>query len=215
MIEISEASATFLVDIMRGQKTGFYLDQRDNRRTIAACASGRSVLDCYAYSGAFSVHALQAGAERVTLVDSSNGALGLARRNMELNGLEGGRVEYVEGNVPLVLRSYRDARRTFDMIILDPPKFARSKSQVDKAMRAYKDINLLAMKLLNPGGLLATFSCSGGVGLEPFSEIVRWAALDAERHVQIVKRLGQAVDHPVSAVFPESEYLKGLLCRVV
>lgn len=215
ILEVSEGSAAFLVDIMRGQKTGFYLDQRDNRSIVAGYAAGRSVLDCYAYSGAFSVHALRSGAASATLIDSSRSALEIAGRNLALNGLDAASAVCVEGSVPVVLRSYRDARRTFDLIILDPPKFARSKNQVDKAMRAYKDINLLAMKLLNPGGLLATFSCSGNIGLETFSEIVRWAALDAERHVQIVQRLGQSIDHPVASVFPASEYLKGLLCRVV
>ena len=215
LVEISEGPARFLVDIASGQKTGFYLDQRENRRVTAGYATGRSVLDCFAYTGAFAVHALLAGAERVTLVDSSNAALELAKRNMALNGFGDGPVEYLEGNGAAVLRSFRDSRRSFDLIILDPPKFARTRSQVDKAVRAYKDVNLLAMKLLNPGGVLATFSCSAGVGLELFSEIIRWAALDADRRVQIIERLGQPLDHPVLASFPASEYLTGCLCRVI
>jgi 23S rRNA (cytosine1962-C5)-methyltransferase len=214
LVEIDEYGCHFAVDVRGGHKTGFYLDQRDNRALVAEYAEGREVLNGFAYTGAFGVWALKGGAVRVTNVESSTAALDLAQRNAELNGLDISKIENVAGDVFHILRQYRDARRQFDLVILDPPKFADSRSQIEKASRGYKDINLLALKLLRPGGLLFTFSCSGLITPDLFQKIVAGAALDAGRDVQIVRRLTQAPDHPVALNFPEGEYLKGLVCRV-
>ena len=214
LVEIGEYGCRFLVDVRGGHKTGFYLDQRDNRALVAEYSGGREVLDAFGYTGAFGVWALKGGAVRVTHVESARAALELARRNLELNGLEAARVESVAGDVFHVLRQYRDSRRQFDLIILDPPKFAASRSQVERATRGYKDINLLAFKLLRPGGVLFTFSCSGLVTPDLFQKVVAGAALDAGREAQILRRLTQPPDHPVALNFPEGEYLKGLVCRV-
>ncbi len=214
LVEIDEYACRFAVDLRAGHKTGFYLDQRDNRALVAKYSEGREVLNGFAYTGAFGAWALRGGAVKVTNVESSAAALDLARRNVELNRLEAAKVENVVGDVFHVLRQYRDARRQFDLIILDPPKFAESRSQVEKASRGYKDINLLAFKLLRPGGVLFTFSCSGLITPDLFQKIVAGAALDAGREAQIVQRLTQAPDHPVALNFPEGEYLKGLVCRV-
>ncbi|MCS6880067.1 MAG: class I SAM-dependent methyltransferase [Oscillochloridaceae bacterium] len=202
-----------LADLRGGQKTGFYLDQAINRARVGAYCQGAEVLDGFAYTGGFSVYAARAGAAALTLIDSSGPALALARANLDLNGLATP-AELIAGDVFRVLRQYRDAGRRFDVIILDPPKFAHSQAQVERAARGYKDINLLALQLLRPGGLLATFSCSGLVSADLFQKIVFGAALDARRDVQIIERFVQAPDHPVLLSFPESEYLKGLLCRV-
>ncbi len=217
LVEICEAECRFGVDVRHGHKTGFYLDQRENRRLAASYAAGREVLNCFAYTGGFAVWALKGGAARVTNVEASRPALELAQHNLDLNGLEAEKVENVEGDVFQVLRTYRDARRQFDLIILDPPKFAESHSQVERASRGYKDINLLAFKLLRPGGVLFTFSCSGLITPDLFQKIVAGAALDAATHgageARIVQRLSQAPDHPVALNFPEGEYLKGLVCQ--
>ena len=213
--EIRENGYRFGVDFIHGQKTGFYLDQRDNRREVATFASGRRVLDAFSYTGAFAVNALAAGAPSATIVDSSEAALRLAEGNLSRNEIDGSRVELVQADVFELLRAYRAEGRRYDMVILDPPKFALNKHQVDKALRGYKDINMLAMQLLEPGGILATFSCSGAVDANAFSVAVSWAGTDARRHVQILHRLSQGIDHPVLATFPESEYLKGLVCRIV
>jgi 23S rRNA (cytosine1962-C5)-methyltransferase len=202
-----------VVDLRGGQKTGHYLDQAANRARVAAYCRGAEVLDCFCYSGGFAVYAARAGASALTLVDSSADALQMARANLEL-GAPGAAAELVEGDVFRILRQYRAEGRSFDAIILDPPKFAHSQPQVERAARGYKDINLLAMQLLRPGGTLATFSCSGLVSADLFQKIVFGAAVDARRTVQIVERLAQGPDHPVLLTFPESEYLKGLLCRV-
>ncbi len=214
-LEISEGGYRFSVDIKTGQKTGFYIDQRDNRRYVAEYARGKKVLDLFSYSGGFSVYALGAGASHSTLVDSSYAALELAERNLAANGIEESRVEIIHGNVSEVARSYRDAGTQFDMVIADPPKFAQARAHITKAERAYKDVNLLGMKLLKPGGVLATFSCSGAMDIEHFSKVITWASVDADRQVQILQRLSQSADHPVMPSFPESEYLKGLICRVL
>ena len=214
-IEIEEGPVRFLVDVAKGHKTGFYLDQRRNRALVATYAAGREVLDCFAYTGGFSVHAAQAGAAAVWEVDSSVEALRLAARNWKLNGLPAPEERLVEGDVFQVLRAYRDRARAFDMIVLDPPKFAFAQSQVERACRGYKDINRLAMQLLRPGGILATFSCSGAIGLDLFQKVAFGAALDAQREAQIVEVLGQAPDHPVLLSFPEGAYLKGLICRIL
>lgn len=214
LIEIDEAGARFQVDVVHGHKTGFYLDQRENRALVRGQAAGQTVLNCFAYTGGFGVSALLGGAERVTQVEASGPALALARRNAELNGLAEARVEHLEGDVFVLLRQFRDARREFDVIVLDPPKFAESQSQIERAARGYKDINRLAFKLLRPGGRLITFSCSGVVEPALFQKIVADAALDAGREAQILRRLSQAPDHPVALEFPEGDYLKGLVCRV-
>ncbi len=214
-VEIVEGGHRFLVDIVRGQKTGFYLDQRLNRQRVASYCQGREVLNCFAYSGGFGVYAAGAGASEVWQVDSSAEALRLARRNMELNGFAAPADHYLERDVFQLLREYRDRGRRFDLVVLDPPKFAFAQSQVERACRGYKDINRLAMGLLRPDGILATFSCSGAVSQELFQKVLFGAALDARREVQIVETLTQAEDHPVLLSFPESAYLKGLICRVL
>ncbi|MEP7357334.1 MAG: class I SAM-dependent methyltransferase [Anaerolineales bacterium] len=213
-VVVDEYGCQFAVQISRGHKTGFYLDQRENRVLLSQYSRGRTVLNGFAYTGAFAVWALKGGALHVTNVEASAPALDLARENMRLNGLAQEQADQVEGDMFEVLRRYRDSRTTFDLIILDPPKFAESRSHLDRATRGYKDINLLAFKLLRPGGVLFTFSCSGLVTPELFQMVVAGAALDSGRSVQILHRLGQAPDHPVALNFPEGEYLKGLVCRV-
>lgn len=211
-VEIVEHGHRFLVDLRQGHKTGFYLDQRQNRLRTAAYCQGAEVLNAFAYTGAFGVYAAGAGARAVTNLDSSAPALALATENVALNGLAP--QEMATGDVFQVLRHYRDEGRNFDLIILDPPKFASSQAEVMAATRGYKDINLLAMQLLRPGGFLVTFSCSGRVSADLFQKVVFGASVDAGRQVQILEWLAQAPDHPVLLTFPESAYLKGLLCRV-
>jgi len=211
-ITVTENGLKFGVDLEHGHKTGFYLDQRDNRRRVRELARGREVLDGFCYSGGFALNAAAGGAKSVTAVDSSAEALALARGNAEMNGLA--QAEWLEGDVFQMLRRFRDQARSFDLIVLDPPKFAPTAAHAEKAARAYKDINLLAFKLLRPGGLLATFSCSGGVGADLFQKIVAGSALDAGVQAQIIERLGPGADHPVALNFPEGDYLKGLICRV-
>jgi 23S rRNA (cytosine1962-C5)-methyltransferase len=219
LIEIEENDMRLLVDVVHGHKTGFYLDQRDNRARLAEFTAGKEVLNCFAYTGGFGVMALKGGAAHVTQIDSSGPALELARQNLELNTFHVSRFTNTEADVFHALRQFRDSRRQFDVIVLDPPKFAESKHQVERAARGYKDINLLAFKLLRPGGVLFTFSCSGAIETSLFQKIVADAALDAaahsaEREAQILHRLTQAADHPVALNFPEGEYLKGLVCGV-
>jgi 23S rRNA (cytosine1962-C5)-methyltransferase len=213
-IEIEENGLKFQVDLAGGHKTGFYLDQRRNRLRVRQLAAGRDVLDCFAYTGGFAVNALAGDAASVTLVEESAGALEAAEGHAAVNGLPADKMELIEADVFSQLRTFRDARRDFDMIILDPPKFAPTRSQVERAARGYKDINLLAFKLLRPGGLLVTFSCSGGVDAGLFQKIVAGAALDAGVDARILERLSQAPDHPVALPFPEGEYLKGLICQI-
>ena len=211
-VTIIENELQFTVNLASGHKTGFYLDQRVNRRRVRELANGRDVLDCFCYTGGFSVNALAGGAKSVLSVDSSADALELCRENIALNGLPADHHTALEGDVFQLLRKFRDEARSFDMIILDPPKFAPTAAYAEKAARAYKDINLLAFKLLRPGGILVTFSCSGGVDSALFQKIVAGAALDAGIDAQIVEYLAQAPDHPVSLHFPEGTYLKGLVC---
>lgn len=213
-VKIIENGASYWVDILEGQKTGFYLDQRANRQKVRAYVQGREVLDCFAYSGGFTINSLLGGAKSVTAVDNSEQALELLRENLVLNQLQDQPLTFQQGDVFQVLRSYRDARKTFDMIILDPPKFAHNHLQVEKAARGYKDINLLAFKLLRPGGILATFSCSGGISMDLFQKIVAGAALDAKVNAKIIEHLHQDADHPIATKFPEGEYLKGLMLAV-
>jgi 23S rRNA (cytosine1962-C5)-methyltransferase len=208
---IVEYGLNFRVDVEQGQKTGFFLDQRENRQRVRALAAGREVLDGFCYTGGFSIAALAGGAKRVLAVESSAPALEVAKENLSANPLDASRVEFVRGDVFSHLRTLRDRGTHFDMVILDPPKFAPTAAQAKNAARAYKDINLLALKLLSPGGLLATFSCSGGVSAELFQSIVAGAALDAGAEAKIIERFGAAADHPVALEFPEGEYLKGLL----
>jgi 23S rRNA (cytosine1962-C5)-methyltransferase len=211
---IEEHGLKLAVSVLRGHKTGYYLDQRDNRRLVRGLSSGREVLDCFCYTGGFALNALAGGARRVTAVDSSAEALAALRDNVQRNGLDGGRVECVEADVFEQLRRLRNESRRYDLIVLDPPKFAPTAALAERAARGYKDINLLALKLLAPGGLLVTFSCSGGVSRDLFQKIVAGAAADAGIDAQILRWLSAAPDHPVALGFPEGEYLKGLLCRV-
>ena len=210
---IEEHGLKFSVSVTRGHKTGFYLDQRANRRLVREHAAGREMLDCFCYSGGFALSALAGGARSVLGVDSSADALQAARRNAQSNAATPECVQWLEADVFQTLRRLRDQARAFDLIVLDPPKFAPTAALAERAARAYKDINLLAFKLLRPGGLLFTFSCSGGMPRELFQKVVAGAALDAGVHAQIVRHLDAAPDHPVALAFPEGEYLKGLLCR--
>jgi len=210
-VRIVENGIEYEVEFAAGQKTGFYLDQRDNRRRAGSLAGGREVLDCFCYSGGFSLSALAGGARSVLAVDSSAPALASARRNFALNGFEAGRAEWLEADVFGALRTLRREGRQFDFIVLDPPKFAPTPKDAARAARGYKDINLNALKLLRPGGLLATFSCSGGISPELFQKIVAGAAADAGVPLLLRERYGAAPDHPVRIEFPEGEYLKGLL----
>jgi 23S rRNA (cytosine1962-C5)-methyltransferase len=212
LVEILEHGHRFLVDLRQGHKTGFYLDQRENRLRTAAYCAGADVLNAFAYTGGFGIYAGRAGAQSVVNIEASGEALALTERNLSLNGCPS--QQMVIGDVFQLLRDYRDEGPTFDLVILDPPKFASSQAQVMSASRGYKDVNLLAMQLLRPGGLLVTFSCSGLVSADLFQKIVYGASVDARRDVQIVERLGQGPDHPVLLTFPESAYLKGLICRV-
>ena len=213
-IEIQEGALRFLVDVQQGHKTGFYLDQRENRAALAEYVAGAEVLNCFAYTGGFGVAALHYGAAQVTNIDTSAAALELAQQHAVLNGLDEARAEYLAADVFQVLRRYRDAGRQFDVIVLDPPKFAESRNALPGACRGYKDINLLALKLLRPCGILCTFSCSGLLSPELFQKIVADAAVDAQRDARLLRRLAQAPDHPVALNFPEGHYLKGLICQV-
>lgn len=212
LVTIHEHGLEFEVDLAGGHKTGFYIDQRPNRLAVRRLAQGREVLDCFCYTGGFSLNALQGGAASVLSVDASADALDACRSNAGRHPGFSARHDTLEGDVFQVLRKFRDEGRAFDMVVLDPPKFAPTAAQAEKAARGYKDINLLAFKLLRPGGLLVTFSCSGGVDAALFQKIVAAAALDAGVQAQIVTWLAQGADHPVGLSFPEGAYLKGLVC---
>jgi 23S rRNA (cytosine1962-C5)-methyltransferase len=214
-LAVHEDGRRYLVDVATGHKTGFYLDQRDNRSAVAAIARDRTVLDVCSFTGGFTMAALQGGAASVTAIDSSGPALAQAARTLEAAGWAE-RAEMVEADAfkELRRRQHLDGPRP-DMIVLDPPKLAASQGQVDRATRAYKDLNLQAFRLLEPGGVLVTFSCSGAVDAALFQKVVFGAALDTGRDVQVIGRLTQASDHPVLLAFPEAEYLKGLVCLVV
>ena len=213
-IEVFEGPIRYLVDIRRGHKTGLYLDQRENRILAADHAPDARVLNCFAYTGGFGLWALYGGARKLVNIDESADGLSLLEKNVALNNYSQEAVENVKADVFKQLRYYRDMQQRFDMVILDPPKFAASAGQLPKAARGYKDINLLAIQSIHPGGTLMTFSCSGHMGTDLFKKIVADAALDAGRDVQQIRLLGQAADHPIALNFPESGYLKGLLCRV-
>lgn len=216
-IEITENGMRFLVDVRNGHKTGFYLDQREARALVREHAAGRHALNCFSYTGGFGLACAAGGAKSVINLDLSRPALDLAERNFALTFPGGCPCEtgFECADVFKQLRLYRDQGRKFGLIVLDPPKFADTKSQLMRAARGYKDINLLAMKLLEPGGILATFSCSGAMSAEFFDTICREAAFDAKRPFQIIGRTRQAADHPVSLDFPEGLYLKGTLLRAM
>ncbi len=214
-IPIVEHALRFAVSAVHGHKTGFYLDQRDNRLLVQQHADGADVLDCFCYTGGFTVNALAGGAQRVTAIDSSADALEQARLHVALNGLNAERVEWVDDDVFKRLRTLRDQARKFDLIVLDPPKFAPTAALAERAARGYKDINLLAFKLLKPGGHLFTFSCSGGIHRDLFQKIIAGAAADAGRAVQVLRHLSASADHPVMLTFPEGDYLKGLLLKAI
>jgi len=209
---ITEHNLRFNVNLQSGHKTGFYLDQRANRLRLRELAKDKDVLDCFCYTGGFTVNALAGGAKSVLSIDSSADALELCKENIALNNLPATRHTALEGDVFHLLRKFRDEARSFDMIILDPPKFAPTAAQAERAARGYKDINLLAFKLLRPGGMLVTFSCSGGVDAGLFQKIIAGSALDAGVEAQILEHLSQGPDHPISLHFPEGAYLKGLIC---
>jgi len=213
-VEVTENGLRFKVDVAAGQKTGFYLDQRDNRALTETLAAYRDVLNCFCYTGGFSLYALRGGAKSVLSIDASGDALRIAAENVTCNGLDESRAEWQEADVFQALRTLRDQGRKFDLVILDPPKFAPTASFAEKAARGYKDINLLGFKLLRPGGLLCTYSCSGGISEELFQKIVAGAALDAGVDAHIVRHLHASADHPVLLSFPEGAYLKGLVLRV-
>ncbi|HUP29016.1 MAG TPA: class I SAM-dependent methyltransferase [Usitatibacter sp.] len=209
-VRITEDGIAYEVDVALGQKTGFYLDQRDNRALAGQLAADREVLNCFCYTGGFSLSALKGGAKHVTSIDTSEEALQGARQNLALNGLDASRAEWLAVDVFAHLRKLRDQGRKYGLIVLDPPKFAPTEKHVPNAARAYKDINLWALKLLAPGGHLLTFSCSGAVNADLFQKIVAGAAADAKVDAQVRRHLGPSLDHPVSIHFPEGEYLKGL-----
>lgn len=208
---VTENGVRYAVDIRTGHKTGFYIDQRDNRRLVMEQAQGRDVLNCFCYTGGFSLAALKGGAKSVVSIDSSGEALAIGRRNVELNGFDASRAEWWDADVFKTLRSLREQGKFFDLIVLDPPKFASSPGQVERAARAYKDINLLGFQLLREGGLLFTYSCSGAISADLFQKIVAGAANDAKVDARILRRLSAGVDHPMTTSFPEGEYLKGLM----
>jgi 23S rRNA (cytosine1962-C5)-methyltransferase len=214
-IEIAEGAQRYLVDVVVGQKTGFYLDQAENRALLGAGSAGKTVLNCFCYTGAFSIAALKGGAKAVTSIDSSAEALAKLAVHLKLNGCDPSRSTALEADVFKALRDERNMGRSYDLVVMDPPKFAPTASHAERAARAYKDINLLGFKLLKPGGRMFTFSCSGGVSAELFQKIIAGAALDAGVDAQIERRLTASPDHPVLLSFPEGDYLKGLVCRRV
>jgi 23S rRNA (cytosine1962-C5)-methyltransferase len=212
-IEVRMGDANWLVDVLGGQKTGAYLDQQVNRARVAEHARDAEVLDAFAYTGGFAVAALLQGASSATLVESSAEALRIAERESLANGVAA-RCRFVTANVFDELRGQREKGRLYDLVVLDPPKFVHSADQINAGSRGYKDVNMLGLQLVRPGGVLATFSCSGHVDAALFQKIVAGAALDAGRDADILERLGQPADHPVAIEFPEADYLKGLVLRV-
>ena len=213
-VVFTEDGLAYRVDVVAGQKTGFYLDQRRNRRAVRDLAANRDVLDVFCYTGGFTLAALAGGAKSVTSIDSSANALLQARENVAINTtVDGERVRWIEADAFAELRKFRDAARSFDLIVVDPPKFAPTAAHAERAARAYKDVNLWAMRLLRAGGFLATFSCSGGIDADLFRKIIAGAAVDANADAAVVGRFGPGADHPVALAFPEGDYLKGLLIR--
>lgn len=215
LLPIRENGVQILVDIKEGHKTGFYLDQRESRLAASRYVNGKKVLNCFCYTGAFGLFALKGNCKQVVNVDVSQPALDIARQNAELNGFDMSRAEFVRADVFKLLREYREQGEKFDVIIMDPPKFIENKGQLAGGCRGYKDINMLAMQLLNPGGTLLTYSCSGLMESGLFQKILADAALDSKREVQFVEQFTQAADHPVLSTYPEGLYLKGFACRVI
>ncbi|WP_153447061.1 class I SAM-dependent methyltransferase [Vibrio algicola] len=211
---IEENGVKIQVDIVKGHKTGFYLDQRDSRQQAMKYVEGKSVLNCFSYTGGFGLYALKGNAAHVVNADVSQPALDNAKANAELNGFDVSKAEFLNADVFKLLREYRENGTKFDVVIMDPPKFAESKAQLNGACRGYKDINMLAMQILNPGGTLLTYSCSGLMETNLFQKIIADAALDAGRRVQFIERFAQAADHPVDSAYPEGFYLKGFACQV-
>ena len=214
-ILIKENNLHFLVDVNEGQKSGYFLDQRENRAYLANFAKGKTVLDCFSYSGGFSLYAKNAGAKNVTSIDSSALAMETLRSNYEANQMAFASEQLIVADVFQYLRNANAENLHWDLIILDPPKLAPSRKSLPRAERAYKDLNMQALKLMKEGDLLATFSCSGSLTLEHFKQILAWASVDAGKELQFIHEFGQPIDHPVRSAFPESFYLKGLLCRVI
>ncbi|MCB0353694.1 MAG: class I SAM-dependent rRNA methyltransferase [Bdellovibrionales bacterium] len=208
--QIQEWGAHYEVDIFEGQKTGFYLDQRENRRAVRECATGKAVLNCFSYTGGFSIAALLGGARKAVSVDASRGAIDMACRHAEMNSVS----ERHEGIVADCLEYMNEIRDTFDLIILDPPAFVKHKKALEGALRGYETINSLALSKVSPGGLVFTFSCSQLVGADLFREVVQKAALRAERNVQILREMGPSLCHPANLFHPEGRYLKGFILRV-
>lgn len=215
LLPIEEHGMKLLVDIQQGHKTGYYLDQRDSRFATRSYVANKRVLNCFSYTGGFAISALMGNCCQVVSVDTSQEALDIAKKNVELNQLDLSKAEFLRDDVFKLLRKYRDNGEMFDVIIMDPPKFVENKNQLSGACRGYKDINMLACQLLNPGGILMTFSCSGLMTTELFQKIIADAALDAGRELQFVEQFRQAADHPVIASYPEGLYLKGFACRVI
>ena len=213
-IPMEENGIRFLIDIRNGHKTGYYLDQRDARKRIGELSSDKKVLNCFCYTGGFGLFALKGNASHVYQVDVSKSALKIAKELLIENKLPTAKATHTEADVFQYLRKCRDKGETFDLIVLDPPKFVEAKDHLQKGARGYKDINLLAMKLLSPNGMLATFSCSGLMDMSLFQKIIADAASDAKKDMQIVERFGQPADHPISLAFPEGQYLKGLLVQL-
>ena len=213
-VMVKENGLSIIVDIENGHKTGFYLDQRDSRATAGHYAKDANVLNCFSYTGTFSCYALAGGARSVTNVDVSQSALDLARKHIEINGLDETKSHYIKKDVFKALRGYHEHNQQFDMVILDPPKFIDNKASLKRAARGYKDINLYGIHAVKSGGLLLTFSCSGLMPADLFQKIVADAALDAGRTIKIIARLNQATDHPIIGSYPEGFYLKGLVCEV-
>jgi 23S rRNA (cytosine1962-C5)-methyltransferase len=211
-IEIEEYGCHFKVNVKKGQKTGFYLDQRENRFSLGRFSEGKSILDCFCYTGAFSIHAGSGRAKELTLIDSSEEALGIAAEHFRMNQLENIPHQFIRGDVFEVMRGLEQA---CDIVILDPPPFAKKKGHLPGASRGYKDLNLWAFRLLNQDGLLLTFSCSHHMSWDLFQKIVFSAALDSGKRVQLIGRMGHPWDHPINICHPEGEYLKGLICRAL
>ncbi len=211
---IEENGIKAYVDVVKGHKTGYYLDQRDSRAALEKYVKDKTVLNCFSYTGTFGLYALRGGAKQVTQVDVSQDALDIAKANVELNKLDMSKAEFLKKDVFKLLREYREQGVKFDVIVMDPPKFAESKAQLQGACRGYKDINMIAMQLLNPGGYLLTFSCSGLMEQNLFQKIIADAALDANKDMVFVEKLSQAQDHVIGSAYPEGFYLKGFVCQV-
>ncbi|RJX72849.1 methyltransferase domain-containing protein [Vibrio sinensis] len=216
-VVIEENGIKISVDIVGGHKTGFYLDQRDSRQQSMKYVKDKEVLNCFSYTGGFGLYALKGGAKRVINADVSQPALDTAKANAELNGFDISKKRgvFLNADVFKLLREYRDQGTKFDVVIMDPPKFADNKSQLIGACRGYKDINMLAMQILNPGGTLLTYSCSGLMDQVLFQKVIADAAVDANRQVKFVERFEQAADHPTDTAYPEGFYLKGFACKVL